>query len=300
VLAPVILFTYNRPKHTINVLEALNKNNLAKDTILYIFQDGPKKGEDFDKINETIDIIKSKNWCKEYILEINKNNKGLANSIIEGVTKVIEKHNKVIVLEDDLITSPFFLDYMNDALNFYENNEKVGSISGFNYPEKNFKIEKSYNKNYFFSLRPHSWGWGTWKNKWIKSDWAINDFENFDIEKIEDFNKGGSDLYNMLKNQKEGKIDSWAIRWAFTCFNNNWMTVYPVKSLVYNIGFDGSGTHNSPNFMKSQEFVSKKIFYNFESEVKLNEKIVEDFKNIFEYQPRLIDKVKKHIKNIFK
>ena len=162
-LAPIVLFVYNRPWHTLQTLEALRKNALASESILYIFADGPKPFADesaMHKINETRECIKKKQWCKEVIIYEREINLGLADSIINGVTEIVNKHGKIIVLEDDIVTSKGFLKYMNDALDIYELEEKVMHISGYMFPVKK-KLPKT-----FFYKPTTCWGWATWSRSW--------------------------------------------------------------------------------------------------------------------------------------
>ncbi|MFC2114558.1 glycosyltransferase family 2 protein [Bacteroidota bacterium] len=133
-VAPICLFVYNRPKHTLQTLQSLKGNLLADQSVLYVFADGPKDGASDDaikRINEVREIVSREKWCREVHVIISDQNKGLANSIIKGVTETVSRHGKVIVLEDDLLLSEGFLTYMNNALDFYENQEEVMHIAGF-------------------------------------------------------------------------------------------------------------------------------------------------------------------------
>lgn len=249
-LAPVVLFVYNRPWHTEQTLKALSDNIFADQSILYVFIDGPKINateEDKRKIEKVYEIIKSKQWCKDVIIFKNERNKGLANSIIDGVTQVVNKHGKVIVLEDDLLTSKYFLKYMNEALMFYEEDYRIMSISGYNHPKKVLKIPKKYKKDIYLSLRNSSWGWGTWQDRWNLVDWNVSEIKKqlCDKKLQKDFNEGGGDLFRMLIDQLTGKIDSWSIRFTYSHFKNKKYALYPVLSYVQNIGLDGTGTHFS-------------------------------------------------------
>jgi hypothetical protein len=241
-LAPIVLFIYNRPKHTKATLDSLIKNPLAKFSTIYIYSDGAKNSEDEKWVNEVRQIIRTLSGFKEIVIFEKEKNDGLANSVISGVTEVINKWDKVIVLEDDLVLATDFLDYMNHALEFYKDTPSIFSVSGYLFP---IKIPKNYAHNTFLLPRSCSWGWGTWKNKWELADWEIKDFENFakNSEQKTAFNQGGADLTYMLIKQKRKLINSWAIRWYYTHFKNKAYCVYPTKSKVANIGFDGSGTH---------------------------------------------------------
>lgn len=245
-LAPIVLFVYNRPKHTQDMIEALAKNNFAKESDVYIFSDNTKKEKDIEnvrKVRTYIDSIKQKNWFANVYIEKAEKNKGLAKSVINGVTRVINKYDKVIVLEDDLIPSKVFLEYMNKALDFYEKKESIWSISGYNIP---IQIPKNYKFDIYLGYRGCSWGWATWKDRWNTVDWKVSDYKEFknNYKKRKQMNRGGPDMAQMLDSQMQGLCDSWAIRWCYEQSKQNKYTIYPVKSLVINQGLDGTGTHS--------------------------------------------------------
>lgn len=273
-LAPIILFVYNRPWHTELCLEALTRNVLADRSTLYIYCDGPKHNvteEDFKKIKEVRQVIRKKEWCKEVIILERTKNLGLAESVIKGVSEVIEKHGNVIVLEDDIVTGKYFLKFMNEGLDLYQHEEKVFGISGYKYPSG-----KRISTSTYFLPIASSWSFGTWIDRWNK----VN-FNGIELLKIIDnkkfklkLNFGGNPFYEMLKDQTIGKNDSWAIRFYVSMFLNNAYFLYPNKSMIENIGFDNSGVHCGLDdyYLKSKithlEIKSKK------TEVKLNRKIV--------------------------
>lgn len=242
-LAPIVLFAYNRPEHTLQTLQALSQNDLADKSILYIYADGPKK----DANNETIlliekvrRIIKSRNWCGQVNIIESLENKGLANSIIEGVTNVVNKHGKIIVLEDDIVTAPGFLRFMNRALDVYESNEKVMHISGFMYPN-----EKTLPDTFFFNV-PLCWGWATWASAWksLNTDveFLVNYFEK--ANRWEEFNKfGDKHLERQLRENLSKRMHTWFIKWHASILINEGYCLFPGRSLVNNIGFDNSGVH---------------------------------------------------------
>jgi hypothetical protein len=239
---PVIIFCYRRKID--KLINSLLKNKEAKETELFIFSDGFKSEIDKkDVINIRESLKKISGFKLVHIVESDKN-KGLANSIIEGTTKVINKFAKTIVLEDDLIVSSHFLDYMNRSLSLYQNKKNIWSISGYSpvIPQLN-----NNKKEVYLSLRSSSWGWATWADRWNKVDWSINDFKVMkkNKEKIKFFEQGGNDLFKMLELQYLGKIDSWAIRWCYSQFLNLSYSVTPKISMIQNNGFsDGVGVHN--------------------------------------------------------
>jgi len=243
--SPIILFVYNRPIHTQATLEALKKNTLAAQSDLFIFSDFAKNDSAKNNVEKVREIIHQINGFKSVQIVEREKNFGLANSVISGVTEIISRSGQVIVLEDDLETSPHFLKYMNDALKFYERDPKAFSIGGYQFPEKTMAIPSRYAFDTYASFRCCSWGWATWKDRWMGIDWGMTYFDEFmaDPEKQNQFNRGGPDLTPMLCHQKEGRIDSWAIRFAYAHFDRDMHCIYPVKSLVNNIGLDNSGVH---------------------------------------------------------
>lgn len=243
--APVVLFVYKREKHLQKVLEALDANILADQSSLFIFSDGYKND------TEKIEVEKVRHCVRQYeknnrfqqitIYEMDKHC-GLANSVIAGVTRIMKDYGKVIVLEDDLVTSKDFLMYMNDALNYYVSEESVWSIAGYT---PNMKELLSYHKDVYVCMRAGSWGWATWKDRWDSIDWDVKDYSQFanDIRKREEFRKRGYDMPEMLDAQMQGRVDSWAIRFCYEQFKQNKVTINPTVSKIKNIGIDGSGTH---------------------------------------------------------
>jgi len=239
-ITPIILFVYNRPFHTKLVIDALLKNELANRTPLIIYSDGAKREYHVEAVRNVREIIhKIKGFANIEIIE-RKINIGLADSIISGVDEVLNKYDQTIVLEDDLITSPFFLQYMNDALRLYSDREKVASVHGYCYPVQRQMPDT------FFLKGADCWGWGTWKRAWKTYERnpfvLLSQLSNNNLIKKFDYN-GTVNNFKMLRKQAAGKIDSWAIRWHASCFLKNMFTLYPGKSLIRNIGNDQTGTH---------------------------------------------------------
>jgi len=241
-LSPIVLFVYNRPWHTRQTVEALKKNKLAQASELIIFSDGFKNEADKIKVDEIRKYLKSINGFKTVKIVEKDKNYGLAKSIISGVTEIVNNYGKIIVLEDDLITSPYFLKYMNDALDFYKDNQAVISISGYAYPVKTELPET------FFLKGADCWGWATWKRGWdlfeTNGKKLLGEIVNKKLSREFDYDNAYP-YTKMLKDQIGGRVDSWAIRWHASAFVKNKLTLYPGKSLVKNIGFDSSGTHCS-------------------------------------------------------
>jgi len=262
-LAPIVLFVYNRPLHTSQTLEALRRNKLSNKSILYIFSDGAKTSRDKSAVDDVRNYIKNINGFSDVVIRQRKENYGLAKSVIEGISEILDNNNKVIVLEDDIETSPKFLEFMNNSLEFYKEISSVYSISGYSFP---VLISPKYDQDIYFLRRSSSWGWATWKDRWEQALWDNSFFKKKISDNItrKDFNIGGSDLTPMLVKQVNNKIDSWAIRWTFTHYLNNGNCVFPVKSLVKNIGTDATGT----NFDKKTSKYNVELDYS-DKEIKL-------------------------------
>lgn len=265
-LAPVVLFAYKRKDKLEECIKALENNNEARNTLLFIFSDGAKCKTDesaVKDVREFLEQYRKKSVFKEIKVIYQSKNVGLGNSIINGVTKIIGEYDKIIVVEDDLVVARDFLVYMNQALDYYEDYEEYGSISGYTYP---MPILKSYDKDVFVTRKGECWGWGTWKERWMNVDWKIVDYEKYlyDKKKRREFNKIQHGIDKMLIMQMEGKIDSWAVRWCYHLFNHNLLTVYPKKSKTINVGFDGSGTHCSASNIYDDELVVENMEYKFE------------------------------------
>lgn len=238
-LSPVVLFVYNRPEHTFKTLESLKFNQLAKESNLIIFSDFPRSDDEQHNVNIVREIISG---LDGYFLSVEiifrEQNFGLAKNIQEGISYVLSKYDSVIVLEDDLVTSPYFLNFMNDALIKYKDNEKVWHISGWNYPITSTGLDDA-----FFWRVMNCWGWGTWKNRWVHYDknpeMLINTWKKLDILQ---FNLDGAhNFWSQVQANYNKKINTWAIFWYATIYKNQGLCVNPSRTYVINIGHDGSG-----------------------------------------------------------
>jgi hypothetical protein len=240
-LAPIVLFVFNRAKHTNDTLERLSANTLASQSVIYIYSDGAKKDADSLKIEAVRKICRNyEHKFKSFKLICSNTNKGLAKSIIEGVTEVVKKHGKVIVLEDDLITSKNFLTFMNESLTKYERIDEVMHISGATYPVKTTDLPETY-----FLRVPLCWGWATWDRAWLNFQKDLDVGDQFTERMKYEFTFNGSheNYWDQLILNKEGKISTWFIYWYATIFMENGLVLFPRDSLIQNIGFDGSGVH---------------------------------------------------------
>jgi hypothetical protein len=239
-LAPIALFTYNRLWHTQQTVEALQKNKLASESELFIYSDDAKNDDARVSVDEVRKYIDNINGFKKVTVIKREKNWGLADSIIDGVTKIVNEYGKIIVLEDDLITSPYFLKFMNEALEFYKDEKKVWHISGWNYP-----IETSGLNNVFLWRLMNCWGWATWANRWeyyekdvykTMQEFSKDDIKRFNLDGVEDF-------FGQVTANYEKKINTWAIFWYVTIFKKNGLCLNPTQTFVENIGNDASGTN---------------------------------------------------------
>jgi FkbM family methyltransferase len=242
-LAPVVLFVYNRPWHTRQTLEALHANPLSDQSELIIFLDGPKSDAspiELEKIHEVRAIVQEKSWCKSVKLIKSETNLGLAHSIISGVTEIVNQYGKIIVLEDDVFTSPGFLKYMNEALDLYEKEEQVMHISGYMFPVKG-KLPPT-----FFYNTASCWGWATWRNRWIhlRDDAQTLFREIYHAHRLKEFNLDNTaDFGKQLQDNISGSKETWAIKWYASFFLKNGLALHPYPSLTNNIGHDRTGQH---------------------------------------------------------
>jgi len=274
-LAPIVLFVYNRPWHIQQTLDALQKNQLASESELFIYSDAAKNNAEKASVVEVRELIKKVTGFKKVTVIERDKNWGLAASIIDGVTTIVNQYGTIIVLEDDLVTSPYFLKYLNDGLNSYKDIESVASIHGYIYPINGLPSS-------FFIKGADCWGWGTWKRAWDIFDpdgqKLLNELQSRKLEKEVNFN--GSYLYSeMLKDQINGKNDSWAVRWYMSAFLQNMLTLYPGQSYVQNIGNDDSGTHCGTSDLYSGELNYTDVYPVKIIEDAESRKKIEDFFN---------------------
>lgn len=240
-LAPIVLFTYNRLDHTVKTIEALKKNSLASDSELFIYSDAPKNTESEESVAEVRSYLKTITGFKEITVREREKNYGLADSIVDGVTTIVNQYGKVIVLEDDIVTSPFFLEYMNDALELYKDEPKVMHVSGYFYPVNNSDLPET-----FFYNQTSCWGWGTWSRAWSHynndATTLLNEIKS--TGRLKEFDMDGDFKFSStLRANIEGRQKTWAIKWHASVFLKNGLCLHPRSSFTYNTGNDGSGTH---------------------------------------------------------
>jgi hypothetical protein len=276
-LAPIALFCYKRLDTLKQTIEALKKNDLAPESELFIFSDGPKKPADEHVIKEIRNYLQTVTGFKKTTVIEAPANKGLATSIISGVTDIINKYGKIIVLEDDLLTSKNFLVYMNEGLDFYENKSKIFSVGAFTIPMKGLKKNSVY-----LTRRADSCGWGTWKDRWNVIDWDVKDYPSLMESRARQraFNRMGSDMTGLLTKQRQGKINSWAIRWCYHQFKQDLFSVHPVMSKIKNIGFDSpDATHTKEKFNRfdTDLDINVNTDTDFDIPIRLEKKVIRQF-----------------------
>lgn len=295
-LAPIVLFVYNRPWHTKQTVEALQKNKLASESELFIYSDAAKNEDAWKSVDEVREYIDKLDGFKKITIIKRDKNWGLADSIIDGVTKVVNEYGKIIVLEDDLVTSPYFLKFMNESLDMYEKDKMVASIHGYIYPIDNLP-------DTFFIKGADCWGWATWQDRWDvfepNGQKLLDELQFKKLENEADFN-GSYGYTKMLKDQINGKNNSWAVRWYISTFLKDMLTLYPGQSYVQNIGFGEEGTHCTLEtnifdvILSSSDNNSKiDVMENIEAKEKIELFLNSLKKNIFQ-------RIKSKLKSLFK
>lgn len=284
--APIIIFVYNRADHFIQTYNALAACKEAKDSELFIFSDGAKNEAAEAKVNEVrgaVASIKDAGDFKSVTVTQSPVNKGLAASVIAGVTEIINKYGKVIVVEDDCKVSPFFLGYINKALDYYESNKKIGAIAGY---IPMIDLPEDYKEDVFAAYRSCSWTWATWKNRWDGVDWKLKNIKDFykSPKLIRRLNSNGSDRFIRLYRQTKGNGSSWSVRFGAHLVKNNLLTVYPRYSYISNIGCDESGVHSrSDDAEKMRVDLSKAIENPALSDVEIVDEIQKTMKKHYSY-----------------
>jgi hypothetical protein len=274
-LAPIALFVYNRPEHTRRTLNYLQKNLLADESRLFIFSDAAKTEEDRIKVEQVRQLIKEVTGFKSVKVIARKENLGLANSIISGVTQLVNEYGKIIVFEDDLLSSPYTLQYFNESLTRYTREEKVMHIGAYMYK----LADKNLPQTFFFRAAT-SWGWATWARAWTAFEPDVDVLlKQFDKQKTDQFSiEGTMNFWKQLEGFKAGKNDSWAIRWYASIFLKGGLTLNPSTSLIQNIGNDGSGVHSNKEDMYHVRIAQKPVTQ-FPKEIKEDQQAYQAIKN---------------------
>lgn len=279
--APIALFVYNRPKHTARTIAFLKKNTLAPESRLFVFSDGSKSAEDLTSVQQVREQLKGIDGFKSVEIIESKVNMGLAQAIISGVNKLIADYGQIIVFEDDLISSPYTLEYFNEALKKYKFAEKVMHIGAYMYPLQNSEqLPES-----FFYRASSSWGWATWERAWRHFEPDIHVLENqFDNEKVAAFTIDHTmNFWKQIQEFKKGRNNSWAIRWYATIFLREGLTLNPAHSLINNIGHDGSGIHSGTNDIYSVKINPNRIL-NFPEVINENPKAYEAIRHFLKHR----------------
>lgn len=271
--SPIIIFAFNRLNVLMSTVGSLQSNEESKYSDLFVFVDGARKNKpgEPEKVRAVQEYVKSITGFKSLHYTFSETNNGLGQSIITGVSKVINEYGRAIILEDDLEVSKNFLAFINQGLNRYEYCEKVFSVCGYT---NKVKVPAEYDYDAYFCTRSSSWGWGTWKDRWQTVDWNLSDWDRYS-KMGHAFNKwGGSDCFKMLRSVKEGKGNSWAIRFGFAEFLQNKLSLFPIKSKVKNNGFDGNGTNCKKwsRFKYEFDYKGNKDF-NLPTKICLNKKL---------------------------
>jgi hypothetical protein len=295
-ISPIALFVYNRPWHTQQTIEALQKNELASSSKLFVFSDGPKSEQDAGKVQEVRDYINSIQGFKDQQVIERESNWGLADNIIDGATQIVNEYGRIIVLEDDLVMSPYFLSFMNEALEFYKDKKKVWHISGWNYP-----IDSKGLPDSFLWRVMNCWGWATWADRWQYFEREPEKlYKEFSNEQIKRFNLDGAyNFWGQVKGNVEGRIKTWAIFWYATIFKNEGLCLNPTQTLVQNIGHDGSGTNCGSASINSDEINNCKN-HTFPSRIVENASAINKAKHIINHQNKYLYLAKKICKLIWK
>jgi len=244
-LAPIALFVYNRHWHTRQTVEALSKNELAAGSELFVYSDGPKSAADRANVTAVREYLKTITGFKTVTVVEREINLGCARSITSGISEIVNRFGQIIVVEDDIVTSPYFLRFMNEALELYRDEERVACIHGYLYP-----VEVQLPET-FFIRGADIWGWATWKRAWDL--YEFNGQKLLDELRSKKMTREFNPYIRILKQQVDGTIDTWDIQWCASAFIRNKLTLYPGKSLTQNIGYDSSGTHCRTNDLFSVE-----------------------------------------------
>jgi hypothetical protein len=250
-LAPIALFVYNRPEHTRRTLKFLQQNLLADESRLFVFSDAAARVEEEENVSEVRQLLKGISGFKQVEIIQRPKNLGLANSIIDGVSRLVKEYGRIIVFEDDLISSPYTLQYFNNALSRYEAEERVMHIGAYMYPLIKAAVpgnQPSLPQTFFYRAAT-SWGWATWARAWKDFEPDIDKLiAQFNSRRIHEFSiENNMNFWKQIKEFKAGKNNSWAIRWYASIFLKSGLTLNPSESLVNNIGHDGSGVHSGIN-----------------------------------------------------
>ncbi len=274
---PVLLITYNRPSHTVKVLEALKENDVKN---LFIFSDGPKSEEDLCSLYETRLLFQKIDWTTPTIIEQDKN-LGLATSVITAVKSVFQKFNEIILLEDDCVPQKYFFDFIETCLDKYSNNENIFGVSGYTVPIDD-SILQNYPYDLYFFPRIGSWGWATWKNRWEHFESNLSKAYQRAVRESIDLEQGGNDIPHMLRQMISGELkDVWTLNWLISVYLNRGYYIYPILSHIDNIGMDGSGVHCSKTNKFAPRIANLKPS-RYPTDIIINDEICKNFRKYYD------------------
>lgn len=289
--SPVLIFAYNRPASLRQLIDSLRKCRNLDDRKIYVYVDGPKKEEERAAVSEVISVARELTPD----VRISESNRGLADSIIKGVREILTNHDRVIVLEDDLVLHRDFLNYMDHYLERCKEDKRILSICGYSLQVKR---PAGYDFEVYLSGRASSWGWGTWADRWEKVDWEVNDFQELERSRSlrRSFNEGGSDMFGMLRDYIKGKNASWAIRFCYHQWKNGMYSVHPMRSLVLNEGFSTAATHCRQKYNRFKTLMLPEeeiIRYNDATELNVDSRIEKELRKYHSIPLRIYSKLRK-------
>jgi GT2 family glycosyltransferase len=293
--SPIALFVYNRKLHTDQTVTALKANTLSANSDLFIFSDAAKEQSSITQVQEVREYVKTVTGFRSVTIVEREENFGLAKSIVAGVTELTKKYGQVIVLEDDLVTSKYFLQYMNDALNQYVDQPQVMHISGYMFPIDSKRLPSTY-----FLRTASCWGWATWHRAWINFEKSPESLiAKFNDKAIRRFNMDGTyDFWKQVLMNQEGKISTWAIFWYASVFQHRGLCLHPAESMVINIGNDGSGMNCGKNDSFNSKLYGKPISF-FEPILAENELALRRTKLFFlSLKPSVGTRIYRRLKNL--
>lgn len=274
--APIILFTYNRVDHTQMAVESLLLNAEASQSDLFVFSDGSKNETKIEDVRQNREYVHTITGFKSVTIVERECNWGLSKSLIAGITELVDKYGRVIVVEDDLIVSPYFLKYMNDALEKYKDDDRVASISAFLNPTDT-QTSQTFFLRYFAC-----WGWATWKRAWKLFNPDSRDLLKKLRWKTKEFNIGGTGpFYGILYCDKVGLNDSWAVRFYASCFLENKLHLFPNHTMAIQSGMDGTGTHSGVSSVYNNMTLSEKPILLPDISVVENKKMYQAFSRFY-------------------
>ena len=273
---PVILVCYNRPRHTLEVLKALKEHNIQN---LIIFSDAPKSEKELQNVLKTRSLFANITWTKPEIV-LQKENQGLAKSIVSAVNYALEKYDRMILLEDDCIPKRYFFDFMEKCLMKYADNERIFGITGYSVPVPS-DLLNDYPYDIYFYPRMGSWGWATWKSIWKLYDSDLEKLYNAAIDKQIDLTQGGADIPGNVQRMLNGDLkDVWTLNWVLTVYLNKGYYIYPTVSHIDNIGLDGSGIHCGKSNQFATVFADRSPKH-FPEDIIINEALINNYKRFF-------------------